>query len=134
MKPFELTSSMLTLRGVFYPTGYLFVMLPSIEAAEKLDRDLQASGFNGDEPMLVTPEAILGEIRHTVRDDANIFPSVGTENATVLRYEELARQGHCAVMIHVRSEKETQHVMDVVHKSPFSYAERYRHLVIEDMS
>jgi len=134
MKPFELTSSMLTIRGVFYPTGYLFVMLPSIADAEKLDRDLLASGFNGDEPLLVTPENILGEIRHTVRDDGNLFPSAGTEGATVLRYEELARQGHCAVMIHAPSEKETQQVMDVVHKSPFSFAEKYRRLVIEDMS
>ena len=134
MKPFAMTSSMLTIRGVFYPTGYLFVMLPSIADAEKLDRDLLASGFNGDEPMLVTPENILGEIRHTVRDDANPFPSAGTEGATVLRYEELARQGHCAVMIHAPSEKETQQVMDAVHKSPFSFAEKYRRLVIEDMS
>lgn len=134
MKPFEMTSSMLTIRGVFYPTGYLFVMLPSIEDAEKLAKDLQTSGFNGDEPLLVKPESILGEIRHTVRDDGNIFPSVGTESATVLRYEELARQGHCAVMIHAPSEKDTRLVMDVVHRHPFSYAEKYRHLVIEDMS
>lgn len=134
MKPFAMTSSMLTIRGVFYPTGYLFIMLPSIDDAEKLDQDLRASGYNGDEPMLVTPETILGEIRHTVRDDASPFPSVGTEGATVLHYEELARQGHCAVMIHAPSEKETQGVMEVVHRSPFSYAEKYHRLVIEDMA
>ena len=31
MKPFELQSRMLTMRGVFYPTGYIFVMLPHAE-------------------------------------------------------------------------------------------------------
>lgn len=133
MKPFSLESSMLTLRGVFYPTGYLFVMLPTLEDAEKLDHDLRASGYSGREPMLLTSATILEQISKTVRNTDSPLPSVGTEAATVHKYEEFARQGHCAVMIHAPSEKETQQVMDVVHRLPFSYAEKYRHLVIEDM-
>ena len=30
MKPFAMQSRMLTMRGVFYPTGYMFVMLPRL--------------------------------------------------------------------------------------------------------
>ena len=134
MKPFSLESSMLTMRGVFYPTGYLFVMLPKLEDAETLDRDLRASGYNGREVMLLKPETILGQIRKTVRDDANPLPSVGSEGTTVREYERLAQQGHCAVLIHAPSEKETQHVMGVVRGVPFSYAQKYRQLVIEDMA
>ena len=134
MKPFELESSMLTLRGVFYPTGYLFVMLPTIEDAHKLEHDLRAGGYTGHELLLLTPETILGTIRKTVRDDSSPFPSVGTEGDTIRHYEELARQGHCAVMIHAPSEKETEKAMAAVHGTPFSLAERYRHLVIEDMA
>lgn len=29
MKPFQLESSMLTMRGVFYPTGYMVLMFPT---------------------------------------------------------------------------------------------------------
>ena len=41
MKPFELTKKMLTISGVFYPTGYAFIMFPDAEsarqAADKID-------------------------------------------------------------------------------------------------
>jgi hypothetical protein len=133
MKSFAMQSRMLTMRGVFYPTGYVFVMLPQLEHAEKLDHDLRAAGYNDEEIMLATPEQILDEIGRTVRHDDNPLPSVGTEAATVHQYEQLALKGHCAVMIHAPSAEETQRVMDVVHTLPFSLAEKYRRLVIEDM-
>ncbi|MDR3453307.1 MAG: RNA-binding protein [Rhodoferax sp.] len=133
MKPFSLESSMLTMRGVFYPTGYLFVMLPKLEDAETLDRNLRASGYSGREVMLLTPEVILGQIRKTVRDDTNPLPSAGSESDTVREYEKFARQGHCAVMIHVPSEKDTPRIMETVRSVPFSYAQKYRPLIIEDM-
>ncbi|MEO6973533.1 MAG: RNA-binding protein [Rhodoferax sp.] len=134
MKPFSLESSMLTIRGVFYPTGHLFVMLPLLEHAQALDRNLRASGYSGHEVMLLTPEVILGQIRKTVRDDTNPLPSAGSEGDTVREYERLARDGHHAVLIHAPSDKEAQHVMQAVRTVPFSYAQRYRHLVIEDMA
>ncbi len=133
MKPFVMTSSMQSMRGVFYPTGYLFVMLPALHDAQKLAHDLRASGYS-DDLMLLKPETILEEIGHSVREDGNVFPSVGSEAETVRHYCELARKGHFALMIHVPSEKETQKVMETVHKSPFSYAQKYRHLVIEEMT
>ncbi|HSV52855.1 MAG TPA: RNA-binding protein [Burkholderiaceae bacterium] len=134
MKPFTLQSRMLTMRGVFYPTGYIFVMLPKVEHAEKIAHDLHASGYESqEEMMLLTPEQILDNIGRTVRHDDNPLPSVGTEGATVHEYEQLALQGHCAVMIHAPSAEATQRVMDVVHTVPFSIAEKYRRLVIEDM-
>lgn len=134
MKPFVMTSSMQNMRGVFYPTGYLFVMLPTQEDAARLAQALRGDGgCDEDDLMLLKPETILGEISHSVRSDGNVFPSVGSEAATVRRYDELARQGHCALMIHAPSALQTERVMEIVHRSPFSCAEKYRRLVIEDM-
>jgi hypothetical protein len=42
MKPFELDAHMLTLAGVFYPTGYIFVMFPT----EKDARDAEHALLN----------------------------------------------------------------------------------------
>ncbi|MCJ0763684.1 RNA-binding protein [Variovorax terrae] len=135
MKPFALETRMLTLRGVFYPIGYLFVMLTNFEDAEKIDHDLRAGGYGEHDIMLLEPEAILGKIGSTIRhDDPNLLPSLGTEAATVREYEERALQGHYALMIHAPSDEETRRVMDVVHTVPFSYAQRYRRLVIEDIT
>jgi hypothetical protein len=134
MKPFALDSRMLTLRGVFYPTGYLFVMLPRLEDAEQLDHDLESSGYRGHDVMLLPPATILGQLGATVSHNLDTMPSVGTEAATVREFERRALQGDCAVMIHAPTRQDADQVMDVVHTLPFSSATRYRPLVIEDLN
>ena len=134
MKPFALQARMLTMRGVFYPTGYLFVMLPRLEDAERLDHDLESRGYRGHDVMLVPPDTILEQIGATVRHDMDTLPSIGTEAATVHEYERHARQGEYAVMIHAPTRQDADAVMDVVHTLPFSFATRYRQLVIEDLN
>ena len=134
MKPFALQSRMLTTRGVFYPTGYLFVMLPRIEDAEQLDQELENSGYRGHDVMLVPPDAILQQIGGTVSHDMDILPSIDTEAATVHEYERRARRGECAVMIHAPTRQDSETVMDVVHTLPYFSATRYRPLVIEELN
>jgi hypothetical protein len=134
MKPFALQSRMLTMRGVFYPTGYMFVMLPKLEDAERLHHELQNSGYRDHDVMLVPPATILQQIGATVSHDLDTLPSIGTEAATVHEYERRARQGECAVMIHAPTRHDSDLVMDVVHTLPYSSATRYRPLVIEDLN
>ena len=134
MKPFAMQSRMLTMHGVFYPTGYMVVMLPRLEDAERLDHDLESSGYHGHDVMLVPPDAILQQIGATISHDFDTLPPVGTEAATVLEFERRARQGECAVMIHAPTRQDSETVMDVVHTLPFSSATRYRPLVIEDLN
>jgi len=83
MKPFMLDSRMLTLGGVFYPTGYVFAMFPKLEDADKVDAALQNAGYNSDDIMLLKPEAILNEVSTTVAPKRGILPSVGSEAAPV---------------------------------------------------
>ncbi|MDB5943364.1 MAG: hypothetical protein JWQ13_2930 [Ramlibacter sp.] len=132
MRQFAMQARMLTMRGVFYPTGYLFVMMPRLEDAERLDHELESSGYRGHDVMLVPPATILEQIGTTVSHDTDTLPSIGTEAATVREYERRARQGEFAVMIHAPTRQDSEQVMDVVHTLPFSYATRYRPLVIED--
>ena len=77
---------MLPMVGVFYPTGYMFLMF-----ATQADRS----------------QAVVSL---------------------------LADQGHSAMMIHAPSGEETTHVMDVLRHARISYAQKYRHLVIEDLA
>lgn len=133
MKPFQLESSMLTLRGVFYPTGYMFLMFPSEQAARAAERRLQDGGWSGDPAILVAPAQIHEEIARTVGNADIPLPSAGTEADTVRRYAELASQGHWALMIHAPSGKESDRVMELLQDSGISYGQKYRHLVIEDI-
>lgn len=133
MKPFVLVPKMLTLQGVFYPTGYAFLLFPDEEDAKKAAAELEAAGFDGDIIMLLPPEVILREIGKVDGESDVTLPSVGTEGATVRKYVDLAREGHFALMVKAPSDKDTQRVMAAIASLPFSYGQKYHILAIEDL-
>jgi hypothetical protein len=134
MKHFELEPDMLTMRGVFYPTGYMFLMFPTEKDARDAEHALEKDGYSGESISLLTPQDIQEKIARTVGSADIPMPSAGTEADTVRHYAELASQGHHALMIHAPTGKETEHIMEVLKNAPISYGQKYRHLVIEDLS
>ena len=133
MRPFVLEPKMLTMSGVFYPTGYIFAMFPSEDEARKAGHALLEDGSNGEEVSLLTPDVIHDQIGRTIGYGRTDMPSAGTEADTVRQFADLAGKGHHALMIRAPSAAETQHVMTVLHGSNISYAQKYRRLVIEDL-
>src|SRR5688572_7500644 len=133
MKPFELEPDMLTMRGVFYPTGYMFMMFPTEQDAHDAERALLDNGHSGDAITLLTPRDIQEKVARTVGSADMPLPSAGTEADTVCQFTELASQGHHALMVHAPSRKESERVMAILKDAPMSYGQKYRHLVIEDL-
>lgn len=133
MKPFTLEPGMLTLRGVFYPTGYMFLMYPTLDDAYNAERKLRHAGCNCERVSLLTPDDILEKIVHTVGNADMPLPSPGTEADTVRHFAKLASRGHHALMIQAPSAEESTHVMNVLRDTPISYGQKYRHLAIEDL-
>jgi len=133
MKPFTLEPSMLTLRGVFYPTGHMFLMFPSEQDARDAERKLRDAGHDPEGVSLLTPTDIQEKIVRTVGNADIPLPSPGTEAETVRQYAKLASQGHCALLIHAPSSEESTRVMNVLKGAPISYGQKYRQLAIEDL-
>jgi hypothetical protein len=133
VQAFVMTPKMSTLQGVFYPTGYAFLMFPDAENAEEAARELEAANFDGQDIMLLTPELILREIGKIDGESSIALPSVGTEGATVRKYIDLAREGHHALMVKAPSDKDSERMMSIVGKLPFSYGQKYHMLAIEDL-
>lgn len=134
MKHFTLESNMrATLGGAFYPTGYSMVMFPSAEDADRIGHRLIENGVSGDEVYLLPAATVLAEITPTVSDADNPLPSAGTEGATVRAYTKLAREGHTGLLIRTRNEEAANRLMELVRTVPYSIAQRYRTLVIEDL-
>lgn len=134
MKKFELTKDMVTMGGTFYPKGYLFIMFPDAKAAETVAQEIDGSREGEEQAMLLDPGTILSEIGHVNgQSDAIPLPSVGTEGATVRKYVDLARQGHHAVMVKIRSDEDAEQIMTAARKFFFSYGQRYHLLAIEDL-
>ena len=133
MQNFELTSSMLSVGGAFYPTGYVFAMFPRLEDAQQVVSQL--SHENPEKPtLLLSAQAVLDNLPHTTAAADIPLPSVGVEGASVREYVELARQGHCALMLYASKAEESEALMAVIRRVPFSCAKKYRTLVIEDLS
>ncbi len=131
MKNFVLTPKMLSLGGVFYPKGYAFIMFPDAEDARHV-----ADAFAGQSTdiMLLTPEDILNKISQVEGHHADLaLPGIGTESATVRKYIDLAQDGDHALMVAVNSDDATEALMKLVRERPFSYAQRYHLLAIEDL-
>ena len=133
MQAFLMTPKMTTIQGVFYPTGYAFLMFPDAQNTEQAARELEDTGFNGQDIMLLTPEDILKEIGKIDGESSLALPSVGTEGATVRKYIDLAHEGHYALMVRAPTDKDAERVMSIVRKFPFSYAQKYHILAIEDL-
>ncbi|MDM0043990.1 hypothetical protein QTH91_05815 [Variovorax dokdonensis] len=120
--------------GIFYPTGHSMIMFPSIDVANQIGHKLiDADVVNGDEVYLISPQEILDTITPTTRNADFPLPSAGTEAAAVRNYTRLAREGHAALLVKTRDAAVAEQVMVVVRGAPYSAAERYRRLVIEDL-
>ncbi len=133
MKPFELDSHMLTLRGVFYPTGHVLAMLPDRQQAEQAAQAVIKEGISGEEISLLSPETILGPIARTVGSTDIPFPSPGTEGETVRKLAQHASQGEWGLLVHAPKTQALERVMHALKGLPVTLAERYRQLVIEDL-
>lgn len=135
MKKFHLDSHMTALiGGGFYPTGHSMIMFPSMADASRVGHQLiEDEVVSGDEVYLITPEEILDQISPLTKGTDYPLPSAGTEAATVRNYTRLAKEGHAALLVKTRDETVAERVMVVVRQVPYSIAERYRRLVIEDL-
>jgi hypothetical protein len=133
MQSFLMDSKMSTMQGVFYPTGYAFLMFPDLKTAEEAGQKLEASGFSSQDVMLLKPAEILRQIGKIDGDSTVELPSVGTEGATVQKYIRFAREGHHALMVKAPSDDDAERLMTVVREFPFSYGQKYHMLAIEDL-
>ncbi|WP_353506618.1 hypothetical protein [Variovorax flavidus] len=130
---FSLDPSMIaTIGGTFYPTGYSMVMFPDEATAVSVGTEL-STRLDDSEVFLLTPAAILSQITPTVSDADDPLPSAGTEGATVRAYTKLAKEGHHGLLVKTPDEEAAERMMEVVRRGPYSMAQRYRMLVIEDL-
>ena len=133
MKPL-CVASLTNMRGVFYPTGYMVLMFPTLEDARHAYELLRKDHVSEDDLCLATPEEFERQITGaTDEDDDALLPSVGTEGDTARRFRLLAHEGHHALIVHANPGMSSEHVLDLLKDLPISYGQRYRHLVIEDL-
>ena len=135
MKTFRIDAGMTNMRGVFYPTGHMVLMFPTERDARHAADLLRRDGVPEDELCLATPREFERQISDAIDEyDDDVLPSVGTELETARRFRHLAHQGHHALIVHANAAMASGHVLELLHDTPISYGQRYRYLVIEDLT
>jgi hypothetical protein len=134
MKHFALSSGMTTMRGVFYPRGHMVMMFPTEKDALLAAELLRGDGVADEDLSLATPEEFESQIRALFADHPlTALPSIGTEAGTALHFQDLAHQGHYALIIHAGAKLTSHHVVELLKDTHCSFGQRYRLLVIEDL-
>lgn len=132
MHAFHLERRMVSMLGGFYPTGHLFIMLPSQDHARRAEALLARDGHDCGDVSLLTPADVL-DVVHLFDGHDLALPSVGTDEDTARHFAELARRGHHALLVPVRNAQACKRVMEVLRDAGVSCAVHYRHFVIEDL-
>lgn len=107
-------------------------MFPNAMMAEQAALEIAKTPF-GDSVMFLNAATVLRDIGKVEGDSDVVLPSVGTEGATVRKYVQLARKGHCAIMALVDSGEDAELVMQAARAAGFSYGQRYQLLAIQDL-
>jgi hypothetical protein len=134
MKPFASDPAMTNMRGVFYPTGHVVLMLPTLADARRACELLTQDGLSEDDICIARPAEFERMLHGCAdEDDDLLLPSLGTEAETAQHFLQLAHKGHHALIIHARAGLSSSHVLEVLKEIDISYGQRYRYLVIEDL-
>ena len=133
MRPFVVDPKMTTIQGVFYPTGYVFLMFANAGKAQEAADKMEIMDIDDENIMMLTPQDIMRAIGDVDGGPSSGLPSIGTEGATARRFVKYAREGHHALMIESRSDEDTELIMTVARNVPFSYGKKYHMLAIQDL-
>jgi hypothetical protein len=134
MKTFSIDAGMTNMRGVFYPTGHMVLMLPTESDARRACALLRGDGVAESDLCLARPQEFERQISDAIDEyDDLVLPSVGTELETARRFRHLAHQGHHALLVHATAAMSSERVVALLRDVPISYGQRYRFLVIEDL-
>ena len=122
--------SLYTPRGVFYPRGQIFAMLPDFASAQAA-ADV-ASALPGVGAVQVVEGAAIVTQFGPRADEVGGAPSVGREDQFMLRFVELARQGLGGLLIDP-DKADVAAIGEALNEQRAAVAYHYRALVIEEL-
>jgi hypothetical protein len=129
----ELSNLSSTLEGgVFYPTGYIVAGIQSAEDAGMLRADLLKAGYEPNDCILVSPQAMEEAAESDVHERSPIA-FLGSSVQVRQQHIALAREGCSFLLVYAPTEPEKARVMRVLARVPVRYLVHYHRFTIEDL-
>ena len=118
--------------GAFKPVGHVVVAMPDDEHAAQAVRALRDSGFDAQDILEYTAAEEDDEM-HRMLQHTSDFAGFGYEVTLMRRYQKLARDGASWLIVYAPDDARTSRVALAVRPHGALLAEKYNHLMIEDL-
>lgn len=119
--------------GIFYPVGFLVVGFPTLEDAQKVQRDLITGGYDPADCMLYSSQEMAEAAERNLREHEGLLARLGSSDEAVQVYLDAAKQGAAFLLIYAPDDLSAMRAMNVIRRVPFLFAHRYHRFIIEEM-
>jgi hypothetical protein len=118
--------------GAFKPVGHVVVAMPDKADADAALRDLRAAGFAAEDVLEYSADEEENAMNRMLQH-ASELAGFGYEVSLMRRYQELAKNGACWLIVFAPEDDKASRVAEVVRAHGALIAEKYHRLVIEDL-
>ena len=118
--------------GAFKPVGHIVAAMPDDPRGEAARRDLLAAGFEPEDVLTYTAAEEDDEMDRMLAH-ASDFAGFGHEIALMRRYQELARNGACWLIVYAPAADACERAVAVLRRHGALLAEKYHRLAVEDL-
>jgi len=118
--------------GAFKPVGHVVVALPDDERARLAVQALRGQGFGAEDILEYSAAEEENEMDRMLQHTSD-FAGFGYEVSLMRRYQRLAREGACWLIVYAPEADATARVGETARRHGALLAEKYSRLVIEDL-
>jgi hypothetical protein len=118
--------------GVFKPVGHVIVSFANEADMLAARSALLGDGFAAEDLVTYSPEQMKRQADVDI-ENAGVLASIGQELNLVKAHRDLAEQGHSFLVVKAEKSEEAQRVAEIVKRHHAFRAQKYGHMVIEDL-
>jgi hypothetical protein len=119
-----------TFSGQFYPRAYVSAMFAQKASVLQVRQSLLQGGYDESEIVIFPASEIMAQISA----DQALPPAEGVDASVLRRYQALALDGHCGLMVFAYTDDETERIMKVIGRGEYGCAYKYLRFFIEDLT
>jgi len=118
--------------GVFKPVGHIVLVMQDAAAVARALAELQRAGFEAADTIVYSSEEMIAQCEEDQRG-ASMLASLGAEINLSRKHMELARRGHCFIVVFAPEDDQVQRVANVAERTDALFAQRYGLLTVEEL-
>lgn len=119
--------------GVFSPKGFVVMVFPSEDSADKARSELLQNGFTKDDVIHYCRDEVLKEFEKS--EEHTVDPAqMGQDLAKVDVYLDYAKGGSGFLVVRAPKDEQTRTALDIAHRYGLQYAEKYNRLTMEQVA